>query len=196
VFLATPPAPAERFANLIEGACRVVAAQSAGGRLAGPLIMLIWGRLRRLGARFAGLVARIRAGTLPLVAAARRPASARPACTPRPPPLLPRCFAWLARLVPEVNPYGAELYTLLSDPEMAALVCAAPQMGGILRPLCRMLGVKSMPGLLLPRRAARAPAAGAAKPSRARPGWFLHWRGPGRLRLPLGSSGFRPPAPA
>src|ERR1019366_837035 len=55
-FPAAPPAPAERFALLIAGLCRAVAAQSAGGRMAGPLIVLIWCRLRRLGARFAGLV--------------------------------------------------------------------------------------------------------------------------------------------
>jgi hypothetical protein len=185
VFAAAPPALAERFAFLVEGLCRSVARQSAGGRIVGPLIVLIWSRLRRIGARFAGLVARVCAGTLPVVASARRrPVSRRPACPPRSPRLLPRRFAWLLRLAPEAGPYHQELHDLLSQPEMAALVAGTPQMGRILRPLCRMLGVKPVPGLLLPRRAARAPAVSPAQPSRAPPRWLQRWRGPGRLHLP------------
>ncbi|MDA8250055.1 MAG: hypothetical protein M0Z28_12880, partial [Rhodospirillales bacterium] len=34
---------------------------------------------------------------------------------------------------------------LLAEPEMAALVAAAPQMRRLLRPLCRMLGVRLPP---------------------------------------------------
>ena len=115
---AAPPAPAERFARLIDGLCRAVAARSFRGGLAGPLIILIWSRLRRLGVRFARLAARIEAGALPV--ARRRPTASRPA---RPaPPRLPRGFAWLVRLVPQASAYGSQLQHLLAEPEMAALL--------------------------------------------------------------------------
>ena len=60
-----PPSATDRFALVIEGLCQAVAARSAGGRMAGPVIILIWTRLRRAAARFAALAARVRAGTLP-----------------------------------------------------------------------------------------------------------------------------------
>jgi hypothetical protein len=156
-----PPTPAERFALIIEGLCRAVAARGAGGRLAGPLIVLIWTRLGRLAGRFAALAARVAAGT----ASPRRSASPRRASQrPRPPyRRLPRRFAWLPRLVPEAAAYGAQLQHLLSDPEMAALVAAAPQAGRLLRPLCRMLGVRPPPGLHKP------PAAPPTGPPRSAP---------------------------
>ena len=44
--------------------------------------------------------------------------------------------------------FGCQLQHLLSDPEMVALISAAPQqMGRVLRPLCWMLGIKPPPGL-------------------------------------------------
>jgi hypothetical protein len=70
--------------------------------------------------------------------------------------LLPRKAGWLIPLVPEAAAAGSQLRHLLADPEMAALVEAAPQMGRLLRPLCRSLGVRLPPGL--------PPQPGAAKP--------------------------------
>ncbi len=49
------------------------------------------------------------------------------------------------RLVPGAAAGAAQLQTLLTEPEMAALTAAAPQMGRLLRPLCRMLGVTAPP---------------------------------------------------
>ena len=124
-------------------------------RLAGPLVLLLWPRLNRLARRFAGLAARVAAGT----AAPRRPASPRPAAArPRPPyRRLPRRFAWLLPLVPEAAAAsGRSCSTCWPTPEMAA--CSPPRRrpGRLLRPLCRMLGVRPPP--------APAPAAAAAAP--------------------------------
>ena len=189
-----PPAtPAERFAAIIELLCRSVAAQIAGGRpngprglpLAGPLIVVIWNRLRRIGDRFARLAARIGAGQLrrrpaprPNLAPSAAPAPSAPSAPqappaprpkrPNPPPPLPRGFRWLLRLVPETTHGRAQLYHLLADPEMAALIAASPEMGRILRPLCRSLGIRPLPILLPPRPApAPEPPAAPAPPAAA-----------------------------
>jgi len=146
----------------MEGLCRTIAAQSAGGRLAGPLICLIWSRLRRLSIRVATLLARIRPGAPPRPTRAqtqpspvrRHPAPQSPPPPPAPPsPLarpacLPRRVGWLVRLVPASAPSGSQLQHLLSDPEMAALVAASPEMRRLLRGLCRMLGVRLPPAPL------------------------------------------------
>ena len=141
---APPPLSAtDAFALIMERLYQAVAARSYRGQMAGPLILLICTRLRRLAARFAALAARVRAGTLRSRAPARRAAS-RPASPPAspPPPRLPNDFAWLVRLVGrEAAGCGSQLQFLLTDPEFAALIAAAPQMGRLLRPLCRMLGV-------------------------------------------------------
>jgi hypothetical protein len=159
------PAPADRFALLIEGLCRALAARSAGGALAGSLIILIWGRLSRMAVRFSRLAARCHAGRLP-----PRPVRRRPARSGPPPARLPKNFAWLVRLVPQAAAGASQLQHLLATPELAALVAAAPQAGRILRPLCRMLGVRPPPGPLdhAPRTGAPPPPCPAA-PGRAPP---------------------------
>ena len=160
-----PRPPIERFALIMELLCAAVAASNRPrkpfGRLfaavAGPLIILIWTRLRRITRRFTRLVARIQAGR------PRRRTTPRPA-PPAPPPArpprprkpapaqnLPQGFAWLLRLVPETTHGRSQLYHLLADPEMQALIAASPEAGRILRPLCRMLGIRLPPVLLPPR---------------------------------------------
>ena len=143
---ATPPAPAERLTLIITLLCRAVAARGPGGLLAAPLVRLIWSRLSRLAARVGRLAARIEAGTPP--APPRKPA-ARPS-RPRPPLRLPRGAAWLVRLVPEAAAGASQLQYLLAEPEMAELIAASPQMGRLLRPLCRMLGVAPPPDIAKP----------------------------------------------
>jgi hypothetical protein len=165
---ALPATPADRFALIIDGLCRVVAAQHARG-LAGPMIILIWTRLRRAGTRFASLLARFEAGTLPAAARPRRRTACRSAARPAAPgedgrgaeidrrsppqggsparssdasPRLPRGFGWLLRLTPETACGASQLQYFLSDPEVAALLAAAPRIARALRPLCRMLGVE------------------------------------------------------
>ena len=75
---APPPLSAtDAFALIMERLYQAVAARSYRGQMAGPLILLICTRLRRLAARFAALAARVRAGTLRSrapVRAAPRPA--------------------------------------------------------------------------------------------------------------------------
>jgi hypothetical protein len=105
--------------------------------VSGLLILLICGRLRRITARFAALAARYAAGTLrPL-----RPRATEPRTEPpipglhRPPPRdkLPRGYAWLIRLVPGAANFGTQLQYLLSQPEMAEMIAAVPQMSRLLR---------------------------------------------------------------
>ena len=164
------PAPAESFAGILAWLCRAVAAAAAKNPLAAPLLILLWPRLNRLARRFTALAARVEART----AAPRRPASPRPAAARSRLPYrrLPRRFAWLPPLVPGAAAAGSQLQHLLTTPEMTGLLAAAPQAGRLLRPLCRMLGVRPLPALALkPRPAplppapARAAATGPAPPT-------------------------------
>ena len=175
----TLPPLIERFALIIEALCQAAAARSARGWVAVAIANLIWMRLRRTGARFAKLAARVQSGELPAAARvsasdasdqptesrAERQAKRRKSDDPadRPAERLPRGLAWLLRLVPEAAVYGSQLNHLLSDPEMVALLEAAPQMGRLLRPLCQMLGIRlsEHPLLLRPRKRATASPAGA-----------------------------------
>jgi hypothetical protein len=121
-----------------------------GDRLPLPLIGLIVDRLRRIKQRFATLAARVAAGRyLP-----RHPATPprrRPGQPPPPPDRLPRKFGWLLKLVPDAVGYRGQLENLLRDPDMAALLAAAPgPMGRPLRSLCRMLGFEPPPILAPP----------------------------------------------
>ncbi len=165
-------APADRFALLIEVLCRAIAARVGRG-LAGPLIILIVVRLRRMAGRFASLTARRQAA--PAANGPAAPRRRRAARAGLPPARLPRGFGWLVRLVPQAAAGAAQLQHLLTDPEMAALIAAAPQAGRILRPLCRMLGVRPPPGPLTPPLRPRAPqplrpaSSGRAPPAAAPP---------------------------
>src|SRR6185312_11003612 len=79
--------------------------------------------------------------------------------------------AWLIRLGGyKAAAYGSLLQHLLADPEMAALIAAAPQLGRVLRPLCRMLGIDPGPARL-PRRPRdpEAPRRRATRRKRASP---------------------------
>ena len=143
-----PPGPAERLGAIIGLLCRTVAARSAGGFLGGLSVILIWTRLRRIAARVAGLAAR--RGVAPRHRPPRMQ-SERPA-RPAPKPRLPRGTAWLVRLVPETACGAAQLQHLLTEPDMAELIAATPQMGRLLRPLCRMLGVAPPPAIATPPR--------------------------------------------
>ena len=160
VTLTSSSSAPDRFALLIEALCASVAASHARG-LAGPVIVLIWGRLRRMAARFAAAaipaVSRRASRPAPSRPAQSRPALSRPGAEAR--PRLPGGFGWLIRLSPAAACHGGQLQRLLADPEMAALLAATPRMGRLLRPLCRMLAVKPPPGLLAPTNRTRRPAA-------------------------------------
>jgi len=167
---APQPVPAARFARLIAALCDAVGARVAGPSrpgLAGPLIILIWTRLRRMADRVTRLAARVEAGKLK--PPSRRPAAPRRATRPPDRVRLPRGGAWLVRLVPASSFGAAQLQALLADPEMAALIAAAPRIGRTLRPLCQMLGVSLPPALRLPPPAPPA-AAGGRRPAAEPPG--------------------------
>jgi hypothetical protein len=178
----TAPAPlslSRTFGLIIGGLCASVAKRIAADRTAGPLILLTVARLRHLLARFTKLAARAEAGKLrpprPRTVRPRRepPPGGPPAPGGPPPPgealpgdptpdptpprqpegLLPRKFGWLIRFVPyEAACFGSQLQHQLSQPEMMALLEAAPQAGRILRPLCWMLAIPLPPNLRLPPR--------------------------------------------
>jgi hypothetical protein len=150
----TPPAPpglSQTFGLIIGGLCEAVARRIAADRTAGPLIVLIVGRLRRIAQRFAALATRAQAGKLK--PPRRRKPSKRP---PRERQRFPESFGWLIRFVPyEAACFGSQLQHQLSQPEMMALLEAAPQAGRILRPLCRILQIDLPPTLRLPPRPPR-----------------------------------------
>ena len=184
-----PLTPAARLAGTLAEMRAAVAARTirpGQPGLPGWLILLIWTRLGRIAQRLARLFAHIAAGTLK-PPRKRPPATRRPAT--RPPPAgarkLPRGSAWLLPLVPGIAFGRTRLEALFADPEMQALLVAAPQLGRSLRPLCHMLGLRPLPPLLrLPPKTPPVPSAppasakarrtppaepGSAAPPRARP---------------------------
>ncbi|MBV8524762.1 MAG: hypothetical protein JOY71_22035 [Acetobacteraceae bacterium] len=178
----TPPQSlaglSDRLALIVAGLREVLAAHMARDRSAVAVLFLAWTRLGRLASRFEALVRAVRAGRLPSGPSPRVQAAADfglPRLEGLPQPFrLPGGFGWLIRLVPGAAVYGSQVQYLLADPEMAALLASAPQAGRILRPLCRMLGVRPGPGLLAPARtlpASTAPAeADGLRGAATRPG--------------------------
>ena len=178
--------PADRFALIIEGLCQAVARRCGLGGLAGPFIILIWSRLRRLKARFA------RHATISPPSS--RPAAKRPVSPTRQSRLLllPRRSAWLLRLVPETASGASQLRHFLADPDVAALLVEAPQLRRILRPLCRMLGIRPARALPPPDTAPTAPTA-PSTPSDAPPQAAPQAAPPAAVP-PQATSPWRPPS--
>jgi hypothetical protein len=109
--------------------------------LYGPLLILVWGRLSRTIRLFTRLVALWRAGTLPKP----RPSQAGRTRKPAPPkPLkLPRNYTWLFKLSQQPAAAAAsQLRFLMNDEELRRFLAECPQAGRLLRPLCRMLGMR------------------------------------------------------
>jgi hypothetical protein len=171
--------PAERLARLIDGLCKAVAARGPGGFLAAPLLLLLWARLKQASVRILRLAARARAGkrstprAAPLHPVARQPLL-------HPPRRLPHRAGWLLGPVPDARALASQLRSLLAEPDMAALLEAAPGIERLLRPLCRMLGVArpKPPPRATPRsRAApRKPPPPLAPPREALARWRLRPR--------------------
>jgi hypothetical protein len=152
----------DRLDLILLGVREVVAARSG---LLGPLVALLCGRLTRRGPRFAALLVAFRAGKL-RASQPRAPGSPRPARSGR--PWLPDGFGWLIRRCGwRAAGYGSQLRGLLAEPEMVALLRAAPQAGRIFHPLCRMLAVELPPELALKRRRAKPAASSGTTPRRA-----------------------------
>ncbi len=115
------------------------------------LCQLLTNRLVRLTHRLRILIER---GPLPV-----RP----PRATPRNPPANPKpnqeyypptSFAWLLHLFPNSGVAVAhfQLKTLLEEPETQSLIAAHPTLARSLRPLCRLVGLKTPTCLKLPRK--------------------------------------------
>jgi hypothetical protein len=153
--------PTDRFTCLIEGLYTCVSDAVGYGFAEIPLVVLLWRRLHRMASRFASILARLRAGTLPAPGSARRsPAPARPAAASHPsqgprPMELPRRVGWVTHEISMAVFRRYDLEDLLEHPETPALVAAAPQLGRILRPLCHMMAIRPPPWLRLPRRPRR-----------------------------------------
>ncbi len=132
--------PAERLARILDDLCKAVAARGPGGFLPIPLLMLVWTRIRRASIRIARLAARAASGKPPIVL--RAPRAAPQNSAPRKPASrLPRRAGWLIGPVPAAGGYASQLQYLLTQPDMVALLGAAPGIDRLLRPLCRMLAV-------------------------------------------------------
>jgi len=161
-------APAERLAALLLSLVRAVDSRRLTGRLATPLFILIFNRIRGIKQIFGRLAARIAAGRFSARCASKRPLAEQPHAKPpsRAKNPLPRGVAWLIKLVPEAAAHASRLRSLLADPEMLALLAAAPApMRRPLRSLCHMLGVEPPPMLAPPARARpKTPAPEIARP--------------------------------
>jgi hypothetical protein len=146
-----PLTAADRFALSLDGLCRAVAAAIAGRLMDAVMILLVWRRIKRVQRQVLGLLTRFREGRLRVQVTPRsrggggtRSGGAL---------VLPRSFAWLLPLVPcEAACFAGQISTVLAEPEMVALLEAAPQARRVLAPLCRMLGIS------LPEAAARQAA--------------------------------------
>jgi hypothetical protein len=66
--------------------------------------------------------------------------------------VLPRRFGWLKRLLPDIAHHMHAFQYVLNDPELKAMLAAAPQAGRILRAFCHVLGLELPPDLALPKR--------------------------------------------
>jgi len=153
--------PVDRFNSLIEGLFSDIVTKATNPYfplepLRLLLIKLIWRRLRRMRRRFATILAQFHAGTLPQAGSTPIPESAPRPAAPRRPSSPYRAFGWVIYAVSYfvwIRHY--ELEEMLEEPETEALVAGAPQLGRVLRPLCRMLAIKPPAWLRLPRQPRR-----------------------------------------
>ncbi len=141
------PTPAERFGAFILNLSQAVVARHwFGAGLSNQLIALINDRLLGIVQRVRRIAARVAAG----------PRSAGP---------LPRGPGWLRPLLADTSAYASQLEALPRDPEMAALLAAAPT--SLARPprsLRRMLGATPPAILAPPPRTPRPPPRRTARP--------------------------------
>ena len=142
------------FANLLSDLRAAIAVVAARDRGLSAFLVLVWGRVARMGARLERLIGLWRAGKLPQP---RKSRVGEVRSSNRAKSVFPTAPAWLLEHVREAAAFGSQLEHLLSGEEAKAFLAAVPQAGRILRPLCRMLGV----GVV------------ARKSRRARPVWLV-----------------------
>ena len=139
---ATLSAP-ERCVLMIEALIEVIVGGLNSG-LSGKMIIQVWRRLTVIAMRLSLANAwPIRSRGIGAPALPRERWQPAPRPEPQYKPFrLPTGHAWLLRLVPDAQEYAHQLQSMLMEPEMAALLQARPGLDRLLRPLCRMLGVK------------------------------------------------------
>lgn len=109
--------------------------------MATVMIVLVWGRIKRVQVRLQALLLRFQQGRLRVGGPGGRGCSG-----PRGGGgvALPRRFGWLLPLVPfEAACFAGQIRAVLAEPEMVALLAAAPQARRVLGPVCRMLGIEA-----------------------------------------------------
>ena len=155
-----------------------------------PKLRLLWSRLQKTSRRLDRLAELVAQGRLPPPRArAANPRTPTPPDPDREQPLrLPQGFGWLIPLVPMVGNFGTQLEHLLDDPEMRALIEAAPQAKRLLRPLLHMLGRRAPAFLALPARP-RKP-----RPPKPRTPRERRWTHTDLFGRP-GNPGYIPPVP-
>ena len=180
-----PPTPAERLRLLLNWLVRAVDSRAHTGQLARPLVALIVHRLILMRQAIARAIARMAAGKI----SPRKSGGPRPGRKAGTPNRFPTSPAWLIKLVPETAAGASQLRHLFTDPEISALLAAAPaSLARPLRSLCRMLDVE--PPLPPPPRPARPP-----KPARARTAQNPAPKPPSRSGRPRYVFGLRYPPP-
>ena len=145
---------------LLELFLKTLAAEACKLRV-GVVSVAVWKRGRRFQQRFLALYARWKAGTLPKARVRSLRSSASSAvkglnrgARGEAQSLLPRAFAWLHRMLPSsAATLGSGVESLIHEhPEMKAFVAEVPQAGRMLRPICKMVGLKLPEYLALPKR--------------------------------------------
>jgi hypothetical protein len=169
------PFVSDRFVTALDGLYRAVAARSFREAMATAMILLVCGRIRRVERRIQALLARFRAGALPVAQGTRtmrtgvsRAEGRREAAVA--PVRLPRSFGWLLPLVPcEAANFASQLRHTLAEPEMVALLAASAEARRILAPLCQMLAIEK--AVLTPKPATEPSLAMAVAPEVCLVGW-------------------------
>jgi len=149
------PSPFLDLSTVIHGLRGAVGGWGGRGLLSQVLVMLLYRRLGGICGKMERLSQRFQAGRLwrpgpRAVAIETVSAEADGRLRAVPSRVWPRRFGWLVRLASyHAAGYGCQLREILGQPEMVALLVAAPQAARILRPVCRMLAVET--SLLRPR---------------------------------------------
>jgi hypothetical protein len=176
-----------RIQRIVERLRDVIAAYAAKHHAEIPLYVAVWSYLGRALGRFERLHARWQAGTLP------KPRKPRPRpATPRvrkPPirPLPPNNAKWRWPLLHHGNVWILNFEALLARPDLQEFAAAAPQLGRILRPLCRRMAIPIPAFLALPPRPPRpkpvkpTPPKAPPQPQGKYPRFRIQTYSPGRI---------------
>jgi hypothetical protein len=183
VNLAPSPSPFSNLSVVILALRKELGGWGLRGFLSTVLVLLVYRRLGEIVRTMEGMAARFRAGTLRRVVG--RASGAARAAAEGGRRVWPGRFGWLVRAASwQAAGYGCQLEAVLRQPEMVALLLAAPQAARVLRPVCRALAID--PALLrplLPGEVAPAAPVREVKPRVRKPRPKVDW---GRIPLPRG----------